>query len=74
MILVGCKCACGEFSFSVRYRAPDEDIADYMARAVSPALSEAHITRAPWCNVPAPEFIRLPLPIDGRGIGMGPLH
>lgn len=65
------KCACmtTEVLIDVPGRRPGEDVVTWMERIVRPWLGEDHRLRSPFCQAKAVEYLKLPLPEDGRRIG-----
>jgi hypothetical protein len=68
-LLWKCRCMPEEAALEVRARAPGEDIAAWMEGVVLPSVTRAHTAWSPLCGATAVEYLKLPIPEDGRGIG-----
>lgn len=63
-------CTCGTLSFRVRYRRPDEDIAEWLEKVVGPAMGKAHSEMSPLCQARGAD---LKIPVnEGSSIGVRP--
>lgn len=73
MTMVRYKCGCmpEEAAFEMPARRFNEDIADFMDR-MKKWLGEDHSLRSPFCRSSKTEYVKLPVPEDGRGIGSSP--
>jgi hypothetical protein len=64
-----CHCMPAQASFDVDARRPSEDVVAWMERVVRPALGKDHAKRSPICQSTAVEYLKIPVPEDGRRIG-----
>lgn len=58
-----------EASLDLEARRPGEEITDWLDRVVQPSLARDHAARSPLCRSTATEYLKLPVPEDGRRIG-----
>jgi hypothetical protein len=70
-VIYKCRCMTEEIAFEMPARRFNEDIADFMER-VKRWLGEDHSQRSPFCRETNVEYLKLPVPEDGRGIGSSP--
>lgn len=66
-----CTCMKEEVTFEMPARRFNEDVADFMER-VQKWLGEDHSQRSPFCRATAVEYLKMPVPEDGRPIGSSP--
>jgi len=64
-----CSCMQDEVTFSVTARRKHQDIKDWMENYVTPQLTKDHAKRSPLCRSTTVEYLKLPVPEDGRAIG-----
>jgi hypothetical protein len=60
-----------EIAFDMPARRFNEDISDFMDR-MTKWLGEDHRLRSPFCLASKTEYVKLPVPEDGRNIGSSP--
>lgn len=66
-----CSCLSEEVAFDMPARRFNEDISDFMER-MKRWLGEDHSQRSPFCRSGKTEYVKLPVPEDGRPIGSSP--
>ena len=68
-IIYKCTCMAEEIAIDIPGRRPDQEITDWMEHTVKPWLGEDHQLRSPFCQAKAVEYLKLPMPEDGRRVG-----
>jgi hypothetical protein len=66
-----CSCMQDEAAFDMPARRFNEDTIDFMGR-VTKWLSDVHSQRSPFCRTSKCEYVKIPVPEDGRPIGSSP--
>jgi hypothetical protein len=64
-----CRCMIEEVSIDIPSRGRSVELPDWIERVVKPELGRDHATRSPLCAATAVEYLKLPIPEDGRRIG-----
>jgi hypothetical protein len=70
-ILFKCRCMDAESAFDMPARRFNEDAADFVKRAQA-WMTDYHRELSPFCRAATVEYIKLPVPEDGRPIGASP--
>lgn len=72
-VLYKCRCMDAEAAVRVRFRAADEDMADWMGLVVQPAVRMDHVARSPKCDADKIQYAKIWRPENEPFIGGKPV-